>query len=44
MPDQLFYFYEPPSALEEIETDIKMLKSEIINLLAEVTGSREGQK
>jgi type I restriction enzyme M protein len=44
MPNQLFYYYEPPNALEEIETDIKALESEIINLLAEVTSSGEGRK
>ena len=31
-----FYPYEPPRPLEEIETDIKMLESEIIELLKQV--------
>ncbi len=44
MPDQFFYYYEPPGALEEIETGIKTLKSEIINLPDKVTGSGEGRK
>ena len=34
-----FYQYEPPRALEEIEADIRGLESEIVTLLAEVTGS-----
>jgi type I restriction enzyme M protein len=32
-----FYRYEPPRPLEEIETDIKTLETEIMTLLAEVT-------
>jgi type I restriction enzyme M protein len=32
-----FYRYEPPRALEEIESDIKTLESEILSLLKEVT-------
>ena len=32
-----FYRYEPPRPLEEIELDIKMLESEILSLLKEVT-------
>lgn len=44
MPDQLFYCYESPSVLEEIETGIKTLESETIDLPAEVTGSVEGRK
>lgn len=34
-----FYRYEPPRSLEAIEADIKGLETEIITLLAEVTGS-----
>ncbi len=34
-----FYQYEPPRPLEEIEADIRGLESEIVTLLAEVTGS-----
>jgi type I restriction enzyme M protein len=32
-----FYRYEPPRQLEEIEADIKVLESEIVKLLKEVT-------
>ena len=32
-----FYRYEPPRQLEKIESDIKMLESEILALLKEVT-------
>jgi type I restriction enzyme M protein len=32
-----FYCYEPPRALDEIESDIKTLESEILTLLKEVT-------
>ena len=34
-----FYQYEPPRSLEVIEADIKTLEREIIELLADVTGS-----
>ena len=34
-----FYQYEPPRPLEVIEADIKTLEGEIIELLADVTGS-----
>jgi type I restriction enzyme M protein len=34
-----FYRYEPPRPLEVIEADIKTLEREILDLLAEVTGS-----
>ena len=36
-----FYRYEPPRPLEVIEADIKTLEREILDLLAEVTGSNE---
>ena len=36
-----FYQYEPPRALAVIEADIKTLEREILDLLAEVTGSSE---
>jgi type I restriction enzyme M protein len=39
-----FYKYEPPRALEEIEADIRGLETEIVKMLAEVTGSSEGGK
>ena len=32
-----FYSYEPPRPLEVIETDIKGLETEILDLLKEVT-------
>ena len=38
-----FYRYEPPRPLEKIEADIKGLETEIVSLLAEVTGSN-GEK
>ncbi len=37
-----FYRYEPPRQLEAIESDIKGLETEIVSLLAEITGSAEG--
>ena len=39
-----FYQYEPPRALEVIEADIKTLEREIIELLADVTGSNGVQQ
>jgi type I restriction enzyme M protein len=39
-----FYVYEPPRPLEVIEADIKTLEQEIMNLLAEVTGSGEASQ
>ena len=36
-----FYQYEPPRPLEVIEADIKTLERDIIELLADVTGSNE---
>ena len=36
-----FYQYEPPRPLEVIEADIQTLEREIIDLLADVTGSNE---
>ncbi len=36
-----FYQYEPPRPLEVIEADIRRLEGEILELLGEVTGSRE---
>lgn len=39
-----FYRYEPPRPLEAIATDIKGLESEIVSLLAEITGSAEGKQ
>ncbi|NPV01723.1 MAG: SAM-dependent DNA methyltransferase [Brevinematales bacterium] len=39
-----FYVYEPPRPLETIEAEIRALETEIVALLAEVTGSGEGVK
>ncbi len=39
-----FYRYEPPRPLDSIEADIKELETEIVTLLAEVTGSNGGSK
>lgn len=39
-----FYQYEPPREMDEIEADIKGLESEIVSMLAEITGSAEGLK
>jgi len=39
-----FYRYEPPRPLEEIEADIKGLETEILSLLADVTGSNGTEK
>lgn len=36
-----FYVYEPPRPLEVIEADIKQLEREILQMLADVTGSAE---
>jgi type I restriction enzyme M protein len=36
--NRYFYRYTPPRPLEEIETDIRGIESDIIRLLAEVTG------
>lgn len=37
-----FYRYEPPRALEEIAAEVKALEGEIVDMLAEITGSAEG--
>jgi type I restriction enzyme M protein len=37
--NRYFYRYEPPRPLEEIEQDIRVLEQEIVQALAEVTGS-----
>jgi len=37
-----FYRYEAPRALEAITADVKALESEIVAMLAEITGSAEG--
>jgi len=39
-----FYRYEPPRPLEEIAADVKGLESEILSLLAEITGNGAGAR
>jgi type I restriction enzyme M protein len=39
-----FYRYEPPRPLEEIAADVKALESEILSLLAEITGNGAGAR
>ena len=36
--NRYFYKYQPPRALEVIETDIKQVEGEILELLREVAG------
>jgi type I restriction enzyme M protein len=38
--NRYFYRYTPPRSLEEIEADIRAIESDIMRMLAEVTGSR----
>lgn len=40
--NRYFYKYSPPRRLEEIEADIRGIESDIVQMLAEVTGSKEG--
>jgi type I restriction enzyme M protein len=42
--NRYFYKYKPPRKLKEIEVDIRGLETEIVTVLAEVTGSSEGGK
>jgi type I restriction enzyme M protein len=37
--NRYFYRYKPPRALEEIEADIREIETDIVRMLAEVTGS-----
>ena len=37
--NRYFYTYTPPRPLEEIESDIRVIESDILQMLAEVTGS-----
>jgi len=37
--NRYFYRYTPPRALEEIEGDIRAIETDIVRMLAEVTGS-----
>ncbi len=38
--NRYFYRYAPPRPLEEIEADIRAIESDIVRMLAEVTGSK----
>ncbi|MCH8268550.1 MAG: SAM-dependent DNA methyltransferase, partial [Acidobacteria bacterium] len=37
--NRYFYRYTPPRPLHEIESDIRVIESDIIRMLAEMTGS-----
>ena len=37
--NRYFYRYKPPRPLEEIEADMRAIESDIVRMLAEVTGS-----
>ena len=37
--NRYFYRYTPPRPLEEIEADIRGIETDIVRMLAEVTGS-----
>jgi type I restriction enzyme M protein len=39
--NRYFYRYTPPRPLEEIEADIRAIESDIVRMLAEVTGRKE---
>ncbi len=38
--NRYFYRYTPPRPLEEIEADIRGIETDVVRMLAEVTGSR----
>jgi hypothetical protein len=40
--NRYFYRYTPPRPLEEIEADIREVETDIMRMLAEVTGSAIG--
>jgi type I restriction enzyme M protein len=42
--NRYFYRYTPPRPLEEIEADIRAIESDIVRMLAEVTGSSVASK
>jgi type I restriction enzyme M protein len=42
--NRYFYRYTPPRPLEEIETDIRQIESDILRMLAEVTGATPAGK
>jgi type I restriction enzyme M protein len=39
--NRYFYKYTPPRPLEQIETDIRVLEKEILEMLRDVTGSSQ---
>jgi type I restriction enzyme M protein len=41
--NRYFYRYTPPRPLEEIEADIRSIETDIVRMLAEVTGSSSAQ-
>jgi type I restriction enzyme M protein len=41
--NRYFYRYTLPRALEEIEADIRIIETDIMRMLAEVTGSEPGR-
>jgi type I restriction enzyme M protein len=41
--NRYFYRYRPPRPLEEIESDIRAIETDIVRMLAEVTGGRPVQ-
>ena len=41
--NRYFYRYTPPRPLEEIETDIRAIETDIVRMLAEVTGTGAGR-
>ena len=38
--NRYFYVYEPPRALDAIQADIQAIESDIVRMLAEITGSK----
>lgn len=42
--NRYFYRYTPPRPLEEIEADIRVIESDILRMLSEVTGSQVAEK
>jgi type I restriction enzyme M protein len=42
--NRYFYRYTPPRPLEEIEADIRGIETDIVRMLAEVTGSTVGER
>jgi type I restriction enzyme M protein len=42
--NRYFYRYKPPRPLEEIEADIRGIETDILRMLADVTGSPATRK